>query len=442
MAILSTFLSLTTLLLDSGIALSIPNTTPDIVAEVKKPSHTLYLTRVINGAGKTSSRALRQSLLTGQGDITSAMLGQDFLANVTFGTDSRIAIIDTGSSDTWLVESGYTCVDYATNATIPEAQCGFGAPVPRSSSFSQIADENFNISYADGEYLNGIVGIDTVQFAGIQVPKQEVALAYLAGWYGDGISSGLLGLAFPSITSAFAGTDPHKDAEPTNNHPNTVSTQRPYSSLMNTIFFVQNLTDPVFSLALSRDGSGKTTGYGGLIEIGGVPALQQPVINASTAFTNTSIQLLQRQWINPGSPAYQFYAIGVNGIAYSRSRTPTTSTQYIVDSGTTLLYLPSTEAAAINALFVPPARNENGTYIIQCTARAPQIGVNINGTTFLINPSDLIYKINTTGTTCQSGVQDGGTGPYILGDVFLVNVLAVFNLKSYQMQFSSRQYYT
>ncbi|KUJ24357.1 uncharacterized protein LY89DRAFT_745190 [Mollisia scopiformis] len=160
----------------------------------QKPSYTLHLTR-IPSTNKTASHSLRQAIRSfsptsssttpSLSNITSAELGQDFLANITFGSTTRIAIIDTGSSDTWLVQQNFTCVDYTTNLTISPTECHFGLPMPRSPTFSPLPNTNFNISYADGEYLNGQVGLETITFAGITVPKQEIALAYLAGWFGD-----------------------------------------------------------------------------------------------------------------------------------------------------------------------------------------------------------------------------------------------------------------
>lgn len=38
-------------------------------------------------------------------------------------------------------------------------------------------------------------------------------------------------------------------------------------------------------------------------------------------------------------------------------------------------------------------------------------------------------------------VGDGGTGPYVLGDVFLKNVLAVFDVDDAVMQFAAREKY-
>lgn len=162
-------------------------------------------------SGRRCGSFLRRTLHQGINDVLSAQLGQDFLTTVTFGSETREAVLDTGSSDSWLVETGFTCVNSTSNATIPEAECYFGEPMPRQSSFKMIEDENFNVSYADGEYLPGDLGYEEITIAGIKIARQEVALTFLAGWNGGGISSGLLGLALPSFTEAFSGTNASAD---------------------------------------------------------------------------------------------------------------------------------------------------------------------------------------------------------------------------------------
>jgi hypothetical protein len=56
------------------------------------------------------------------------------------------------------------------------------------------------------------MGYETVTLGGITVPRQEIAAVDFAAWYGDGYTSGLVGLAYPDITSAYIGTDPHNDS--------------------------------------------------------------------------------------------------------------------------------------------------------------------------------------------------------------------------------------
>lgn len=140
----------------------------------------------------------------------------------------------------------------------PVAACGFGPLAPNTFQEGQIRNENFNISYGDGEFLTGVVGYEKVGVGGINVQKQEVALVDYAYWNGDNQTSGLMGFAFPSLTSAFEGTNPATDNE------NTTAVQ--YTNwVFNAIG--QVLMNPLFSLVIERG----SNGGGGSVALGGLP---------------------------------------------------------------------------------------------------------------------------------------------------------------------------
>lgn len=82
-----------------------------------------------------------------------------------------------------------------------------------------------------------------------------------------------------------------------------------------------------------------------------------------------------------------------------------------------------------------------GGYFAPCDAVAPRVAVIIDGARFWINPTDLIYRelVDPASGMCMLGISTGGTGPYILGSVFLQNVLAVFDVGAAQMRFYSRK---
>jgi hypothetical protein len=130
--------------------------------------------------------------------LISLFIGEEFATTITFGTETFESIVDTGSSDTWLVETGFKCVNITNSAPLPEADCSFGPTYNVTDTFKKIPDENFNITYGDGEFLTGIVGTEEVTLAGLKV-KQEVALVNFAAWEGDGTTSGLIGLAYPAL---------------------------------------------------------------------------------------------------------------------------------------------------------------------------------------------------------------------------------------------------
>lgn len=130
--------------------------------------------------------------------LLSLIEGEKFATNITFGTQTFEVIVDTGSSDTWLAESGFQCVNITNAAPLSEADCYFGPTFDVDETFSQIPGENFNITYGDGEFLTGIMGYENVTLAGIEV-RQEVALVNYAAWEGDSTTSGLVGLAYPSL---------------------------------------------------------------------------------------------------------------------------------------------------------------------------------------------------------------------------------------------------
>ncbi|KAK6613423.1 aspartic-type [Botrytis cinerea] len=344
--------------------------------------------------------------------LVSLFEGEEFATEITFGTQTFEVIVDTGSSDTWLAETGFSCIDLDTGKSASASTCGFGSTYTKDSTFKAISGEEFSITYGDGEYLTGVLGSQPVTFAGINVTT-TVALVTSAAWEGDGTTSGLVGMAYPGITSAYKG-----------------STQVPYNPIFTTMY-EQGLVDSLFSLVIERDVSGPA----GYLALGDF---------ASTPILVTSIS---------GYPkAYDFYTIKIqaaylNGKAISGASTPT----YIVDSGTTLNYFPTKMANAINKAFVPAAvySSDQGAYVVSCTAVPPVFSIEIGGTVFYTNPLDMILYAGTDddgNDVCISGIDDGGSDTaddlFILGDTFQKNVVTVFDVGAGVLQFAARENYT
>lgn len=81
-----------------------------------------------------------------------------------------------------------------------------------------------------------------------------------------------------------------------------------------------------------------------------------------------------------------------------------------------------------------------GSYFAPCDSIPPLFAVVIGGKEFWINPADMIYRglVDPLTGYCAVAIASGGAGPFILGDVFLQNVVAVFDVGGAEMRFYQR----
>ena len=363
--------------------------------------------------------------------------GQVFLAPITVGNQNFQVVVDTGSSDTWVVQPNFICADPNTGNIQTQADCYFRATYnsSQSSTYASIPNENFNITYSDGERLTGDIGYERMTLAGITVPQQKFGIVDYAAWFGDGYSAGLVGFAYGTLTSAYAGNDPSHD-------------QKGATLLYNPLFvnmYNLSLIAPVFSLAIDRDPNN-----GGILALGGIPNVPH-----SPYWVNTPIQSVG-VFVGTTTPAYEFYSIYSDGFAVAsspniqfnplsnnnpRKRNLLANATVIVDSGTSLVYAPNSVADAVATAFQPPASYDSNSdaYFVSCTARPPVFGVSIGKKIFFVNGADMIVPANEG--QCLSGVQPNNGGLTILGDVWMKNVLAVFDIGAERMRFASRSSY-
>ncbi|EAQ84278.1 hypothetical protein CHGG_10682 [Chaetomium globosum CBS 148.51] len=355
---------------------------------------------------------------------TTSAYGTQYAVDSLFNGHRMSLIIDTGSSDTWAVQKNFHCIDYS-GEFLPQEICGFGETYPETFQYGLTNPEShMYIQYGDGEIVTGPMGFSDVTVGGITVKQQQVCLANTTYWYGNNQTSGLMGLAFPSLTNAYLGIGQGHD----------LGSQVQYSPLF-TSMVNQGLVDPVFSIAIDRNASSGMLAFGGVAPASGLDttrtAVLDMIITSVIAIPQTAYQ-------------YSFYTIIPDGWYYDQT-TNTKKIPYIVDSGTTLNYLPSGLADAINASFDPPAVYlwMYGAYFTSCDASIPQVAVLLDGTKFNISPVDLLYRTLVDPLTglCMTAIADGGSGPYILGDAFMQNALVVFDVGQAKMRFIPRQHY-
>jgi hypothetical protein len=349
------------------------------------------------------------------------------------GNENFVVTLDTGSSDTWLVTTGFKYVSKGRKAQIADSRCRFGPTYNKSSTFSRIPNQHFNTSYVDKSFVSGMMGTETVTLGNITVKNQPMGFVTMAAWESDGKSSGLMGLAYPSITNAYPGDGPARDEK---------GTATPYPPLF-TSMHRQKLIAPRFSLALNRPKEGP-----GMLALGGLPAA--PIRYAS----DFALAPLQRLSVSARAPPprgedgfddYMFYVVTADGFTVGSQASPVdkVKTEMIIDSGSPITYLPKDVVKAIHAKWSPPVSRDwlTGQYMFSCnSAKPPKIGVQFQGKTVYFDGEDL--KVVGSGNLCISGIQEAkgakGSATSILGGSFLKGVVAVFDVGAAEMRFANR----
>ena len=354
-----------------------------------------------------------------------------FQADVHVGGQPLRMILDTGSSDTWFVTDTTECIESATLKPFKGGKCGYGGPqFKQPGKFKPITDLHFNTTYGNGNSINGPMGHSSVTIGDLKIEKQQVAKAKYVAADQEGKASGIMGLAYPAETYCYRGTNLSADVVCNPERPNC--NRQYYSSVMTTLF-ADHITKPLFAFALSRSRSS-----GGIWTLGGIPNLQNAKVNAST----TSQVTIPNRLIN-GTEVRLWYMADVDSVIYPGGSSTAAKGQYIVDTGSSAMILPAAEAKAINALFSPPAVKMSGGYLVYCNATAPNIQIQLGGKGFGVNPSDMKLDLGDNSGICISAVQEvtGTALPLILGNPWLKNVLAVFDVGKSEMNFASRMYY-
>ncbi|KAF7332955.1 Acid protease [Mycena venus] len=366
--------------------------------------------------------------------LTGAQFDYEYLTDISVGGQNLSVIVDTGSSDTWFPEMGFACFNLSGHPE-PVSTCAFGSEgfdSRISNSYQAYPNTTFSISYGDGEYLSGSAAFETVSVGGLTVKHQEIGVVSSAAWVGDGINSGLLGLAYPELTSVTNDID-HQDMK------------------YNPFFFnavKQKLVPyPYFSIALNRGTAAGTHSpaadpHLGYLAFGGIAPV--PVTSTCTTVPIQGYSLTTRAPTADRHSTYMYYTVDIHKYTFPNSSTVVTaSNSTIIDSGTTLNLLPSEVAQAYNKGF---GTWHDGLYYVDCAAQAPPFSVTLGGKTFSTDPQDQVVWVGTDkngNDLCVSGTQDGGPqmmgSVFILGDVFMHNVVVTFDIQKNQMTFTQRK---
>lgn len=186
-------------------------------------------------------------------------------------------LFDSGSSDTWAVKSNFSCISQFGTQESSEASCGWGPSFVNNFRYGENPDLHFSVSFGSGETVSGPLGRSDITVAGIKVQQQLCGLANSTHWFGNNVTNGILGLGYPSLTSAYTG--PMGDER--------AGYRQDYQPFFNSMVS-QGLVEPYFAVAVERGSSAGMIGWGGL------PPVEWSA--SSTAYTDILIVSPPRIW--------------------------------------------------------------------------------------------------------------------------------------------------
>jgi len=307
----------------------------------------------------------------------SNFLNAQYFSKICIGNPPQEfkVVLDTGSSNLW----------------VPSTQCGSIACYlhskydSSSSSTYRANGSSFEIRYGSGS-LSGFVSQDTVQLGDIEIKDQlfaeatsEPGLAFAFGQF-----DGILGLGYDSIS--------------VNKIP------PPFYNMIKQ----DNLDEPVFAFYLGNAEQESEACFGGINK---------------EHYTGEMIKLPVRR--------KAYWEVDFDAITFGDEVAKFDNTGAIIDTGTSLIALPSTIAELPNAE-IGAKKSWNGQYTVDCAARdsLPDLTFTLTGHNFNISAYDYILDIKGSCISAFMGMDfPEPIGPLaILGDAFLRKYYSVYDL--------------
>jgi saccharopepsin len=317
---------------------------------------------------------------SGHNVLVDNFLNAQYFSEISIGTPPQTfkVVLDTGSSNLW----------------VPSSQCSSIAcflHTKYDSSSSSTYEKNgteFEIRYGSGS-LSGFVSRDTLQIGDIKVKGQDFAeatnepgLAFAFGRF-----DGILGLGYDTIS--------------------VNKMVPPFYHMIN-----QKLVDePVFAFYLgdaNKDGDNSEATFGGIDK---------------NHYTGELIKIPLRR--------KAYWEVELNSIALGDNVAELENTGVILDTGTSLIALPSTMAELLNKE-IGATKGFTGQYSVECDKRdsLPDLTFTLGGHKFTIGPYDYILEVQGSCISSFMGMDfPEPVGPLaILGDAFLRRWYSVYDV--------------
>ncbi|ODQ63546.1 acid protease [Nadsonia fulvescens var. elongata DSM 6958] len=303
--------------------------------------------------------------------------------------DTFKLVIDTGSYYIWVY--GEDCTDPACIS-----HNNFGKS--KSSTF-ETTSSTFSITYSS-DVVKGNIIIDDFRIAGFENRMKIGSVTQAGKTFENFAIDGILGLSAVDKSASFPG-------------------------LMEILKKENQINKRIFAINLPRDEDEKSKQDEGVLTIGSVDESKYTGDITYTA-------------INDGSSLWQIPLDGlyVNGTLVKLNETR----QAIVDTGTTLLIMPSQDALQIHG-YIDGAVTDGVNFAVPCDTTT-KLELEFSGQKWSISPKDYIGGNYDSNGRCISNIQglDIVDSKWILGAVFLKNVYSVFDMDNLAVGFAEKSY--
>ena len=312
-----------------------------------------------------------KSMLTAPPDFSDISLGTP--------PQSFKVVLDTGSSNLWVPSTDCSSI-----------ACYLHSKFDHSASSTYKANgSEFEIRYGSGE-VSGYISEDTLQIGDLKIKNQlfgetvnEPGLAFAFGRF-----DGILGLGYDRISV---------------NH-----IPPPFYNMIDQGL----LDDPVFAFYLgdTKDGDNSEATFGGINK---------------NHYTGEMVKIPLRR--------KAYWEVNLDAITFGDATAELDNTGVILDTGTSLIALPSTLAELLNKE-IGAKKSWNGQYTVECEKRddLPELTFGLSGYNFTIGPYDYILEVQGSCISSFMGMDlPEPVGPLaILGDSFLRQWYSVYDLGS------------
>lgn len=305
--------------------------------------------------------------------------GTDFsyFASVNFGSKNKALylLMDTGASSTWVMGSSCTTEACAQHNS-------FG---PSDSTTYQSTTNPFAINYGSG-VVNGTYASDSVSFAGMSFSLDFGSAAYTSNDFLSFPMDGIMGLALNN------GSVPN---------------------IMQTIKSAKILSSNIFGVNINRNSDGLKNGE---VTFGAIDTTKY-----TGSLTYTSV----------ASGSAGDWVIPVDDVGFKGTKAGATGRDAYIDTGTSFVFIPAADAAKLYANIPGSVLSSDGTsYSVPCST-TDSIQFYFSGVAYSVQAKDWVGGQSGSSSLCTSNIYARslvGDNAWLLGDTFLKNVYAVFDI--------------